>query len=78
MNITINTVILGAQEIIYRNRQTGGTLAMGPVRRKRDASFINLVIRENFQAKVSSDQQNFHIQWNSIGDDFCSDRLTNG
>ena len=32
MNITINTVILAAQEIIYRNRQIGGTLALAQVR----------------------------------------------
>ena len=34
MNITINTVILAAQEIIYRKRQIGGTLALTHVRRK--------------------------------------------
>ena len=56
MNTTINTVILAAQEIIYRNRQIGGTLVLAQVRRK----LCNQMIKENLQAKFSLEQQNFH------------------
>ena len=65
-NITINTVILAAQEIIYRNRQIGGTLVLAQVRRK----LYNQMIKE--LAKYSLDQQNFHKKWDSIEDDLCS------
>ena len=68
MNTTINTVILAAQEIIYRNRQIGGTLVLAQVRRK----LYNQMIKENLLAKFSLDQQNFHKKWNSIEDDLCS------
>ena len=61
MNITINTVILVAQEIIYRNRQIGGTLVLAQVRRK----LYNQMIKENSLAKFSLVQQN----WDSIEDD---------
>ena len=46
INITINTVSLAAQEIIYRNWQqhVGGTLALAQVRRK----FYNQMMRENY------------------------------
>ena len=68
MNNTTNTVILSAQEIIYRNRQIGGTLVLAQVRRK----LYNQMIKENLLAKFSLDQQNFHKKWNSIEDDLCS------
>ena len=72
MNITINTVILAAQEITYRNRQIGGTLALARklynVRRK----LYNEVIKEHLLAKFSSDQQHFHKMWDSIEDDLIS------
>ena len=46
INITINTVSLAAQEIVYRNWQlhVGGTLALAQVRRK----FYNQMMRENY------------------------------
>ena len=68
MNITINTVILAAQEIIYRNRQIGVTLVLAQVRRK----LYNQMIKENLLAKISLDQHNFHEKWDSIEDDLCS------
>ena len=68
MNITINTVMLVAHEIIYRNRQIGGTLALAQVRRK----LYNQMIKEHLLVKFSSDQQNFHIKWDSIEDDLIS------
>ena len=68
MNITINTVILAAQDIIYRNRQIGVTLVLAQVRRK----LYNHMIKENLLAKISLDQQNFHTKWDSIEDDLCS------
>ena len=49
MNLTINTVILAAQEIIYRDNlimQIGGTLVLAPVRRK----LYNQMIKENLLA----------------------------
>ena len=54
MNITINTVILAAQ-IIYRNRQISGTLALAQVKRK----LYNQMIKENLLAKLTS-QYNLH------------------
>ena len=68
MNITIITVILAAQEIIYRNREIGGTLALAQVRRK----LYNQMIKEYLLAKFSSDQQNFHKKWDPIEDDLIS------
>ena len=68
INITINTVILAAQEIIYRNRQIGGTLALAQVRQKH----YNQMIKEHSLAKFSSDQHNFHNKWDSIEDDLIS------
>ena len=69
MNITINTVILAAQEIIYRHRQIGGTLVLAQVRRK----LYNQMIKENLLAKFSFYlQQNFHKKWDSMEDDLCS------
>ena len=50
-----------AQEIIYRNRQIGGTLVLAQVRRK----LYNQMIKENSLAKFSLEQQN----WDSIEDD---------
>ena len=71
MNITINTVILAAQEIIYRSRQIGGTLALAQVRHKR----YNQMIKEHLLAKFSLEQQNFHKNWDSIEDDLISCRF---
>ena len=51
MNITINTVISADQEIIYRNRQIGGTHALIEVKRK----LYNQMIKENLRAKFSLD-----------------------
>ena len=56
MNITINTVILAAQEVIYRNRHIGGTLELAQVRHK----LYNQMIDEQFSAKSSLVTQNFH------------------
>ena len=72
MSITINTVVSGAQKIIYRNRQTGDTLAIAQVRRKLD----NEIIKEHLPAKLSLDQQNFHTKWDSIVDDLFSYRFS--
>ena len=49
MNITINTVILAAQEIIYRNSQVDGTLVLAQVIRK----LYNQMIKENLLATFS-------------------------
>ena len=49
MNITINTVILAAQEIIYRNRQEGDTFVVVQLRRKL---YIQMII-EHLLSKVS-------------------------
>ena len=68
MNITINTVILAAQEITYRNRQIGGTLDLAQVRHK----LYNEMSKEHSLAKYSSDQRNFHKKWDSIEDDLNS------
>ena len=68
MNITINIAILAAQEIIYRNRQKGGTLVSAQVKRK----LYNQMIKESLLAKVSLDQQNFYIKWDSIENGLCS------
>ena len=40
INFTINTVNLATQEIIYRKRQIGGTLALAQVRRKLNNQMI--------------------------------------
>ena len=56
MNITIKTVILSAQEIIYRTRQTGSTLALAQVRRK----LYTQMIKEHLLANFVLDQQNFY------------------
>ena len=68
MNITIHTVILVAQEIIYRSRQIGGILALTQVRRK----LYDQMTGESLLAKFSLDQQNFHKNCDSIENDFCS------
>ena len=67
-NIAIDTVILAAQDIIYRNRKKGGTLAMGPVRRK----LYNQIIKENILSKFSSDKYNLQKMLDSIKDDICN------
>ena len=71
MNITANTVILAAQEIIYRNRQIGGTPALAQVRRK----LYNQMIKENLRTRYSLDKQNFHKRWDSIEGDLCNYRF---
>ena len=65
MNINIDTVISAPHEIIYRNRQTGDTLAIAQVRCK----LYDQIIKEHLPAKPSLDQQNFHKKWDSIVDD---------
>ena len=65
MTITVNSVILAAHEIIYRNMQISGTLALTQVRRM----LYNQMIKEDLLAYFSLDQQNFHKKWNSIEDD---------
>ena len=61
MNIPVNTVILGCQEIIYRNRQKGGNLALAQMRHK----LYEQKIKENLYllAKFSPDKQHFHKKW---------------
>ena len=54
--ISIHTVLLAAQEIIYRNRQIDCTLALAQVRRM----LYNQMIKESYLAKFSLDTQNFH------------------
>ena len=71
MDITINTVIIAAQEIIYRNRQIDCTLALKQVRRK----LYNQMIEESFLAKFSIDKQNFNREWFYNEDDLYSYRL---
>ena len=56
MNITINTLILAAQEIINRYRQIGGALALAQVRHK----LYNQMIDEQCSSKSSLETQNFH------------------
>ena len=52
MNIIINTVILATQEIIYRNRQIGSTIALMQVRLK----LYNQLIYPYLLAKFSLDK----------------------
>ena len=66
MNIIINIVILATQEIIYRNRQIGGTLTLAEVRR---------MIKENLLVKFSFAKQNFNTKWDLIEDYRCNYRL---
>ena len=73
INITISTVILAAQEIIFRNRQTDGTLVIVVVEVRH--KLYNQMIKENLLAKVSLDKQNFHKKCDSLEDDLCSYRL---
>ena len=72
MNIIINTVILAAQEIIYRVRKwVELSQYLTQVRRK----LYNQMIMENLLAKLLINKQNSHKTLDSNEDDLCKNRV---
>ena len=67
IDITMNTVILAAKGIFYRN----GQIVLVQVRRK----LYNQMIKEKLLAKLTLDKQIFHKKWDSTVYDICNYRL---